>query len=239
MKHHLLRIPALFAIVFLMGFNAAKAQQTYFLNVDSVYGIPDTIYSGQSVTFVMVFSNQSNLGFQGDVNAWLQVLGTADSTAADSTDWGTTNFVQAQSQTQVAVTHVFSTQDNNLSIGDNVVVVWPRINSGPVFPPQEVNNKGTLHFYLAEPNGIDPIDPNGIRRLAIYPNPAQGNVHISIPSNETLTYVRIIDMMGRTVLESTQVSASLSIESLPHGVYTVHATTAQGVPYASRMVVRQ
>jgi hypothetical protein len=51
----------------------------------------------------------------------------------------------------VSVTHLFTSDGNTLSIGDNVVVVWPRISSGPVFPPQEVINKGMASFYLAEP----------------------------------------------------------------------------------------
>lgn len=238
MKRHLLRIPAILAIVFLFACNAAKAQQTFFLNVDSIFGIPDTIYNGETITFNMVFSNQSALGFQGEVTAWLQVQGAADTIPADSTTWGGGNFIQAQSQTVVEVTHIFSTQDNNLSIGDNVVVVWPRINTGTVFPPQEVINKGFASFYLAEPLGIDPIDKSGVGRLSIYPNPAQGNVRISGPNNEILTSVRITDMMGRNVVESAQITTSLAIESLPHGIYTVQATTAKGAAYAARMVVQ-
>jgi hypothetical protein len=53
------------ALLSLVGLNQAKAQQTYFLNVDSIIGIPDTVYDGSTVTFSMVFSNVSNLGFQG------------------------------------------------------------------------------------------------------------------------------------------------------------------------------
>ncbi|MCF8259078.1 MAG: T9SS type A sorting domain-containing protein [Flavobacteriales bacterium] len=225
-------------VALLLGSPIAKAQQTYFLNVDSIIGIPDTIYDGSTVTFTMVFSNVSNLGFQGDVETWLQVPGTADSTQADSTQWTGNNFIQAQSQTQVTVTHLFTSQNNSLAIGDNVVVVWPRISSGPSYPPQEVITKGMVDFYLAEPLGIGPGKDQSLGRLGLYPNPTQGSVRLSLPDNETLTYVRITDMMGRTVLELAQVTASLGIEGLPHGIYTVHATTANGASYTARMVVR-
>lgn len=238
MKRNHILLSAFVALALLLGSPIAKAQQTYFLNVDSIIGIPDTVYDGSTVTFTMVFSNVSNLGFQGDVETWLQVQGTADSTQADSTVWSGNNFMQAQSQTQVTVTHLFSSQDNSLAIGDNVVVVWPRIVSGQTYPPQEVTERGIVDFYLAEPLGTGPDKNQSIGRLGLYPNPAQGSVRLSLPGNETVTNVRITDMMGRTVLETAQVSASLVIEGLPKGIYTVHATTAMGVPYAARMVVR-
>jgi hypothetical protein len=238
MKRNCILISAFVALALLLGSPITKAQQTYFLNVDSIIGIPDTVYDGSTVTFTMVFSNVSNLGFQGDVETWLQVQGTADSTQADSTVWSGNNFMQAQSQTQVTVTHLFSSQDNSLAIGDNVVVVWPRIVSGQTYPPQEVTERGIVDFYLAEPLGTGPDKNQSIGRLGLYPNPAQGSVRLSLPGNETVTNVRITDMMGRTVLETAQVSASLGIEGLTHGIYTVHATTAMGVPYAARMVVR-
>jgi hypothetical protein len=185
MKRNRILLSAFVALALLLGSPITKAQQTYFLNVDSIIGIPDTVYDGSTVTFTMVFSNVSNLGFQGDVETWLQVQGTADSTQADSTVWSGNNFMQAQSQTQVTVTHLFSSQDNSLAIGDNVVVVWPRIVSGQTYPPQEVTERGMVDFYLAEPLGTGPDKDQSIGRLGLYPNPAQGSVRLSLPGNET------------------------------------------------------
>jgi len=216
--------------------SASLAQHTYILRVDSIIGIPDTIYDGENITFTMVFSNSSNLGFQGDVETALYFPNAQDTITADSSVMNA-NFVAAQTQQSVFATHFFTSNDNNLAIGDNVVVVWPRITFGPTGPPQEVLDPKTINFYLAPPLSAPTLNrQTGI--LQLYPNPTHGNVRLSFPDHETLASVRITDMMGRTVLESHQVSVSLSIESLPHGIYTVHATTAKGLSYAARLVVR-
>ncbi len=226
------------ALLSLVGLNQAKAQQTYFLNVDSIIGIPDTIYDGSTVTFSMVFSNVSNLGFQGSVDTWIQVQGTADSIQADSTTWDNA-FIQAQSQTMVSVTHLFTSDGNNLSIGDNVVVVWPRISSGPVFPPQEVINKGTASFFLAEPLGINPVNDSKKETLRLFPNPSSSLIELRLPTNETLQSVQITDVTGRIVLEAQDASVLVSTALLPIGFYTVHATTSAGSKYCSRLLVQR
>ncbi len=238
MNHNFLLRTLGIALLSLFGVNQIKAQQTYFLNVDSIIGIPDTIYDGSTVTFSMVFSNVSNLGFQGAVDTWIQAQGTADSIQADSTTWDNA-FVQAQSQTVVAVTHLFTSDGNNLSIGDNVVVVWPRISSGPVFPPQEVINKGTAHFYLAEPLGINPSDDVKREMLRLFPNPSNNLFELRLPANEVLHTVRITDVMGRIVLEAKDASVIVNTETLPIGFYTVHTTTILGSTYSARLLVQR
>ena len=60
MKRNHILLSAFVALALLLGSPIAKAQQTYFLNVDSIIGIPDTVYDGSTVTFTMVFSNVSN-----------------------------------------------------------------------------------------------------------------------------------------------------------------------------------
>ena len=226
------------ALLSLVGLNQAKAQQTYFLNVDSIIGIPDTIYDGSTLTFSMVFSNVSNLGFQGNVDTWIQVQGTSDSIQADSTTWDNA-FVQAQSQTMVSVTHLFTSDGNTLSIGDNVVVVWPRISSGPVFPPQEVINKATAHFYLAEPLGINLSADVNREMLRLFPNPSSSFFELRLPANEILHTVRITDVIGRIVWEAKDASVLVNTETIPIGFYTVHTTTTLGSTYSSRLLVQR
>ena len=40
--------------------------QSYQLQIDSIVGIPDTVYNGQEVTFYMIVSVNSPLFYQGD-----------------------------------------------------------------------------------------------------------------------------------------------------------------------------
>jgi len=214
----------------------SSAQNTYTLRVDSVIGIPDTIYDGQTIAFTMVFSNLSNLGFQGHVETVLYFSGTDDTITADVTSWPN-SFVQAQSQTHVAVSHFFTSNDNNLAIGDNVVVVWPRISSGPTFPPQEVIDQKTISFYLAPPLSVPSTNRSEVQRLGLFPNPAQGEVRLAMPHGEEVRSFRVTDLSGRTVLANERSEVHLNADALPAGIYTVTAISGSGQPYVGRLMV--
>jgi hypothetical protein len=218
------------------AWTSKSSAQTYTLSVDSVIGIPDTIYDGQTISFTMVFSNLSNLGFQGQVETVLYFPNAQDTITADVTSWPN-SFVQAQSQTQVAVSHFFTSNDNNLAIGDNVVVVWPRIASGPTFPPQEVINEKTISFYLAPPLSVPSINRSEVQRLGLFPNPAQGEVRLVMPHGEEVRSFRVTDLSGRTVLANERSEVRLNADALPAGIYTVTAISGSGQPYFGRLMV--
>jgi hypothetical protein len=57
--------------------------------------------------------------------------------------------------------------------------------------------------------------------LSVYPNPA--NTAITINGIETNSRIRITDMSGRTVKETTLITSTLEIADLPNGVYQLSA----------------
>jgi len=73
--------------------------------------------------------------------------------------------------------------------------------------------------------------------LRIYPNPATNKVHL--PGLTSGSQVQLLDAVGRiartTVLSS---EASVSLEGVTPGVYTLRATDAPGRTYTSRLVVQ-
>lgn len=233
--HHLAAL-ALIASMTLLWTTATWAQNTYTLIVDSVIGIPDTIYDGQTITFTMVFSNQSNLGFQGDVETVLYFPNAQDTITADSSVMNA-NFVAAQSQQSVFASHFFTSNDNNLAIGDNVVVVWPRITIGSTGPPQEVLNPKTINFYLAPPLSSPSIDGSRSFKLSLFPNPAQGEVRLALPKSESLKSFVVTDLSGRTVLSNGSGQAMMDVDELPAGIYTVTAISTSGRPFTGRLIV--
>lgn len=236
MKRKFFLCTVLLHLILLTSIAPTRAQQTYFLSVDSVVGIPDTIYDGQSITFSLVFSNLSNLGFQGQVQTMLHFPASGDTITADVTTWPN-SFVQAQSQTQVAVSHQFTTQDNNLAIGDNVVVVWPRITTGPVIPPQEAVNVKTISFVMVPPMSVPSLDGTATSKLSIYPNPGQGEVKLSVPGGEELRSFTISDISGKVVHSDRSGNPGLNADLLPAGIYTVTAISASGQPFVGRLMV--
>jgi hypothetical protein len=214
----------------------SSAQNTYTLRVDSVIGIPDTIYDGQTIAFTMVFSNLSNLGFQGHVETVLYFPNTQDTITADSSMMSA-NFVAAQAQESVVVTHFFTSNDNNLAIGDNVVVVWPRITIGPTGPPQEVLHPETVTFYLAPPLSAPAINRGETLKLTLFPNPGQGMVRLAVAPFETLSSYEVTDLSGRIVLSDGSGADMLNADKLLAGIYTVRAVSVSGKPFVGRLMV--
>jgi hypothetical protein len=221
-----------------LGFNVTSAwSQTYFLSVDSVVGIPDTIVNGQVVSFTMFLTNQSTLVFQGGVDVILEFPGTSDSLIADSAALGN-GFLAPQSQTQVFVTHQFTTEGNNaMVIGDNVVVVWPKIAAGPAEPAQEVTKFFTTSFYLMEPLSIWDKGKIAVKPLMMFPNPAQDEVRLALPVHEELAHAEVTDALGRLVLAAGR-QELLNTRMLPAGLYTVTVQCSSGAVYRGRLLVR-
>lgn len=212
--------------------------QTYVLSVDSVYGIPDTIYDGETIDFTMVFSNQSNLAFQGEVNTAM-LFNNQDSAFADSTVLNS-GFVAAQSQSTVSASHLFSANGggNALFIGDNVVVVWPRIGGGPVLPPQEVSNVFVKEFYLAPALSVPTL--GGEREtLRVFPNPASDHVRLILPSYDSPIHIQLVDMTGRVVRRQLGSIAEFGTDGIPSGIYTICAHMTSGVVLRSRLLIEE
>jgi len=211
--------------------------QTYFLNVDSVVGIPDTIVNGQSVSFTLWLTNQSNLGFQGSVETMLTFPDAQDSLLVADSSVFATSFLSAQMQSQVFVTHQFTTEGSDaMVLGDNVVVVWPKIFHGPSEPSQEVTKFFTATFHLVEPLGV--VDREHTDGMRIYPNPASDVVYIELPGTERVHLVELRDFTGRTVVTFRQGERHIPLVDLPRGLYTVRTSTESGRVFHSRLLVR-
>ncbi|PJJ60940.1 T9SS type A sorting domain-containing protein [Hymenobacter chitinivorans] len=80
------------------------------------------------------------------------------------------------------------------------------------------------------------VEPRALSGL--YPNPATTQVHL--PGLAAGTRVQLLDPLGRLARE-TQVSGTgqVSVQGLRPGLYTLHATTAQGRPCSGKLVVSE
>ncbi len=206
---------------------AAYAQTTYILEIDSVAALPDSIENGTTVTFFMQVSLGSPLFYQGNVFVEFEYGGNfyqADTTISQ-------NFLTPNAPNQIQVVHGFST-DDDLNIGDNVVVVWPRLGNG-TDPPQTVTNPYETTITLIEPNSIS--DLLEVKLPFVYPNPANSLIRFQFPSNIKVNSVRIMDMKGALVAECNGSEADIS--NLPNGIYLVAANTADGRQIYEKLLV--
>ena len=81
--------------------------------------------------------------------------------------------------------------------------------------------------------------PSSPHSLTLRPNPTSGMVEIS--ARESLSSVDLYDISGRPVLhfEPLSSSASLDLSLLAPGLYTLRATTQDGIVYTDKLLVTQ
>lgn len=218
---------ALFPLMLQSG---AKAQIAYELVIDTIIGLPDTVVDGENVTFWLSVSTNS-LFYQGDVYVELEYAGTIH---AVDTSFANAAFLGPNSPTTVQATHRFST-DDNLSIGDNVVVVWPRIGDG-ITPPQSVPEPYTKTITVIEPMNVLEHGSTKQRYGLVYPNPSSLSFNIKLSASERLRSIRLTDMQGRVVLSSSG-GHNHDVSSLPKGLYLVQATMTDGTELIDRLLL--
>ncbi len=208
-----------------------QAQVSYGLVIDSLVGIPDTIADGDTVTFYMIVSTNSSLFFQGNIYAELEYGGSffeADiSIPSDSS-------ISPVSSTTIQAFHRFSS-DDGLSIGDNVVVVWPRIGDGTT-PDQSVVNPHTQIITLTEPNAISEHNSNWTKRSFVSPNPASSHVMFDFGKSTKVTSTTVYDITGSEVHRSN-VTHGLDVSGFRKGIYIIEALTEDGQIYFDRVLI--
>jgi photosystem II stability/assembly factor-like uncharacterized protein len=93
---------------------------------------------------------------------------------------------------------------------------------------------------IQHPTGLAEPDPAHATRLQLYPNPAQQRVTVAFGGAQPGRTVRLLDVLGRTVLLAPAASATTDV-SLLHiapGSYWLQARTADGHTTAQRLIVQ-
>ena len=81
-------------------------------------------------------------------------------------------------------------------------------------------------FTVVAPGTLSTSNKNAFE-FAMYPNPVKDKLYIN--SQEEISKVVAIDMLGRVVLEAKNVSGSLDVSSLKSAMYIVKLTSDKGV----------
>lgn len=100
-------------------------------------------------------------------------------------------------------------------------------------------NRSMLNYFRYEPTAIKEVAAKPVS-IGLYPNPAMGVVHFSIPSfkNGTRSTASIYDMQGRLVMMSSIMKAeqAISVSGLPAGMYMVQYRGKDGSVGTARFV---
>jgi len=227
MRHILV---AILSFLFLTGAGFRAKGQEFQLYIDSVAGIPDTIYDGQEITFDIIISLNSPLFYQGAMSLDLEYGGNlypVDSVVVAG------SLLSPSSPNTIHARHRFSTE-NDLQIGDNVVVVWPRLGNGNE-PPQTVINPYTFTVTLVEPNGISDRQ-RPVPRTLVLPNPGHSEIRLALHPSIDLTYSRLYHIDGHMV-KDLGTMRSFDVSDLPAGLYLLDVLTVEGHRYTDRLLI--
>lgn len=208
----------------------SQAQNVYEMEIDSIIGLPATIEDGDTANFFLIVSMNSALFYQGNVFVELEYNGNFyEVDMAEAAN----GFLGPNSPNTIQAQHRFSTEDD-LNIGDNVVVVWPRIGDG-VSPEQEVINPYSTTVTLVEPNGIAD-KPTRIREPFISPNPAITGIRYNLDKTVKILQAVVYNITGKELLRATS-STTLDVSGLPNGIYFVDVITEEGHVYSDKLLI--
>jgi hypothetical protein len=204
---------ALFLLSFLLGLLSFNGNaQNVSLRVDSILGIPDTVYPGQVVSYSVVLKNNGFIPYQGP----LQLAMDNGQGQIAYLYFSATPVVVLPGSTYTITGSTVTIDSSFFRPGGNVVVVWPYTSQLIQYTPKSFSTYVTNGF-----QGVD--EPSLAETIRIYPNPASSIVHIS-NGNNTIERVRIFDMKGRIMFNENynqQSLVELNIDSWPVGLYSI------------------
>lgn len=123
--------------------------------------------------------------------------------------------------------------DDNASDGDKNIVFAIRNIVGPANA-----GKDSILTLIIRDNEASRVKGFAANGLKLYPNPAQGVLHIS--SATTMGSVEILSVDGRTVLSNKNIGTSveLSLTGIAPGVYTARVSDNNGSVYSETFVIK-
>lgn len=194
----------------LLSFSANA--QNVSLRVDSILGIPDTVYPGQVVSYSVVLKNNGFIPYQGPLQL-----------AMDNGQGQIAYLYFSSSPVVVLPGSTYTVSGATVTIdssffrpGGNVVVVWPYTSQLIQYTPKTFTTFVATNF-----QGID--EPALSETIQLFPNPANSYLEIE-NTKPSIERVRIFDIKGRVVFTErfdNEKNIRLSIEGLPAGLYAV------------------
>jgi hypothetical protein len=115
---------------------------------------------------------------------------------------------------------------SGLTLGDTLDLVVTAYNAIPYFANVVVTNTTT---------GIGKASS---KPFALYPNPAKGNLNISLPYGIGIVSINILNSDGQLVLSEKTTGGKIDISSLSTGIYSVKISNESGYIGVEKLLVQ-
>lgn len=189
------------------------------LSLDTIDGIPDTIYTSQQLQLGIIMVKSGGAFFSGDLSIQMHSVGTVseiDTIFRDSLY----NLSGNTFGDTINLTVDFN--ETNLDAGDNIVVVWPASASIPM----EVDNDSVVYGVFLKGVGIQ---ENEFRQsMLLYPNPSHSSLQLFFGYPEKVEQVRVLDVLGQEIFRFNEAVHRFNVGVLDNGIYFVEVKSRGG-----------
>ena len=109
-------------------------------------------------------------------------------------------------------------------MGNNIVVVWPSVNSTSI----QIDTFYTNVFFVPLLSTIE--NPENLN-ITIYPNPTTDFIFFDIPTNTSITEVMLFDELGREIHSVSLKGNSIDVRNLSSGNYFIRLSSVRNEWY--------
>jgi hypothetical protein len=124
---------------------------------------------------------------------------------------------------------------SGFSSGEDIVVIWPTGSGGIAYTSDSITD--TLHIntlYTGVPSLLKTPDSF---KITVYPDPSGNLLYLTYDESAVqLEQVRIYDLLGRVAVTKTSSFNTISISTLPDGLYFLEAITTDNNRFVSQFV---
>ena len=170
----------------------------------------DSAFEGVSYTFDAVVFNGTNSVVTGNLQLFMDVDTLSFAIGSPATQVNLN-----PGDTAIITIAGFGFGQSQFKAGNNIVVVWPSINSGITYPVDSLIT--TVYFVPLNSTGLPAAQVEGFQ---LYPNPGSDVVAWKTSTGQIPERVRIFDTKGRLVADLKDAS-SYQVSILPTGVYFI------------------
>lgn len=218
--------------LFLLGSVGVSGQSILLSFGENGINIPDTVTMGDTIWFSCWVVNTGNGVISDNVliqaGRYNQTQGLTNVRAIGAQG---PNVISPGDSLEFVPGFLYEvvTQQHYL-IGDNIVVIWPKVSS-PV-------TQTTQHIYhdLFVIGSLSSVDQEITNKLQFYPQPA--NSQITFESSKNIVQVQIFDLLGKelhTYLLDNNVLNTANIES---GMYLINAQFEDGTLLQNKLQIQ-
>ncbi|WP_460219369.1 leucine-rich repeat domain-containing protein [Psychroserpens sp. MEBiC05023] len=125
----------------------------------------------------------------------------------------------------------------NVANGNNTIITTFAATNTPNLTCIQVDdvNYSTTNWTNIDPASSFSLDCGTLgindlklsKNISLYPNPAQSQIQLN--SNETIKFVSIIDIFGKTIKVNLTITSGINISDLSNGVYFLRIYTDKGI----------